>query len=1170
MASSAPSIDPQTGERIADWRDQWPADIERPITPVRPSEQVQIDPATGERIEDPRIDPTTGERIGTTPSPIDEKTAERMLKAGVYGRMLAVPSGYAYQNIDEIDKQLRDTGGDDFDKGIGYAIETGFEETPLGLLIRGQAPDPFESHSHLGNFIHDVTEMISDPLMLASAFTSEAGVGIAGFAADAALRKTLMDQYEKGNVKNFEELADRAGGILWEAGKGALLAKAGMAAGEIPVGGFIGRSSLTASAMKGVYQSAVMTTAGALLNGQLPTMQDFERSAALIVPLNLATGGRFLKGGETEQALRDVYRETGSTPEESETKLAAQPPVTPDPEPGLRAAIGTGDSFTEADEGETHPELAERLFGRPPVSMDRLEADPELADEVLQNPTPHLQEVIDRAYQLKKEAIESGASDDELPNRASLKSGRGFVTPDGKFLERTQARAWVKENQPEVAEMWEEETGDRNAELHADDYGKASLRVDNRTVAKGEPDFDKVSTPLLDFLARVRTELNNIKSGKTSDGYGKSVLRTLWVGPRNALRAAGKQLVARLSKMVPDHVDQEAISFMRDYRDDPEQLRADIEEIRSGDNEKLKAFIPSMERALNPSPEMLQADAQITAYFSNALSEGRQFGTLDSTIDPSRYSPRLFMRAVAEGEEARKAGSPKFTTNTPQAIQREYLRLLDPLKSGDVEARTFNAFDELSVYADRHATAVATSLLKTELKNSELGKAGSRDDVPANWEEIRPGFFAPKIVADAMRPILEPDVIRNAAIFQTLRAFQKFTKALELGFSLFHMKAMTLMAANNMRWSHGDFVRALASDNSSPEFQAQERDGALYGLETSMTSKPYEAYRALKPSSIPSRADVLRNTFGIKQIREFGEGITHQTFDVVQRKFKVMDYSLQKAAWLAKNPEAGDIEYGKAMRSIAKEVNAVYGGLNWDVMGVSNNWLEVVRAVMLAPDWTFSNLANLKYTMEGGPGGNAARMFWIRSFTTGAALTQAMSLMVSGQTSSHWNEVYLGKDKKGKEMYSNMFFAGAPKDATTWFNQVIRNGALEGTAQFASFKAGPIVGMFPRLLMNKDWQGKDIVKKEDSPLEKTKKEAIFAAGELVPVPFSFKDPVMAMIGDPDQDYSYRDFLLGLVGANVVHRSEGGETKQPPKSRGGFHLPGVKRGGVRLPGERKRR
>jgi hypothetical protein len=95
--------------------------------------------------------------------------------------------------------------------------------------------------------------------------------------------------------------------------------------------------------------------------------------------------------------------------------------------------------------------------------------------------------------------------------------------------------------------------------------------------------------------------------------------------------------------------------------------------------------------------------------------------------------------------------------------------------------------------------------------------------------------------------------------------------------------------------------------------------------------------------------------------------LTHTTFDVIQRKFKVTDFSLKQAAWLADHPDATDTEYGDAMRSVSKEVNAVYGGLNWEVMGWGPNARELMRSVILAPDWTFSNFANVKYAFQGGP-----------------------------------------------------------------------------------------------------------------------------------------------------------------------------------------------------------
>ncbi len=1161
-----PQIDPLTGERMP------VADIQEWPKPISPKAQAELDAYDGSKdppieqpvvsFRPPQIDPETGERIGSS-SPITPDNAKDAFKATVHAQMLGTTPSDAYLNRDAYDSALRERGGDDYDKGIGYAIETGFEDTPLGLIIRGKAPDPFESHSVLGNFIHDATEMVSDPLMLASAFTSEAGIGIAGFAADAGLRKLLTDQYTKGDVKNFGELADRAGSILWESAKGALQAKAGMAAGEIPVGSMIEKSAFASAAVKGLYQSAVMTTAGSLLNGQLPALQDFERSAALIVPLNLATGGAFLRSGEAKQALMDNYAENGVTPNEASRKLEAQPAVKPDLPEGLRPAIQVGEGVIDGEEGEQHTDIAARTLGTKPVTMQELEAKPELADKVLDNPVVHEQSVIDQAYKLKKEAIDSGASDDELPDRNSLKSGRGFMTPDGKFLDRNGAKKWVKDNESEVHDMWEDVVGgDAKAELHAEDYGVARFRVSGRNVAAGEPDYNSMSPDLAKFLGTAREELNAIKAGDKSASYGNSVLRTLLTGPRNMIRAEAEQVAGGLRKLIPEFRDQEALSFMRDYKDDPQALRTDIEEIRSGTNEKLKAFIPSMERALQPSPEMMQADAQLTDYFTKALDLQRGLGILDSTIDPSRYSPRLFMKAAEEG--AKVVGKPKLTQKTPHAIQRENLRVLDPLKSGDFEARTFNALDELSIYGDRTAAAVSTKLFATELKNSALGVAGSEESHPEGWEQLRgTGLYVPKVVADAMRPMLESGGLPEK-IAKTLR-MQNYVKGIELSLSPFHMKAMTITAMNNM--SIGDFGRALASDNDSVRFQAQEREGALWGLETTKTSTPYEAYRGLKPTSgdAPKGFDKLRELPVLKQVDAFAQSITHETFDVLQRKFKVMDFSQKQAAWLAKNPETSATEYGSAMRGIAKEVNAAYGGLNWDVMGVSKQMRDISRLFILAPDWTFSNVANLKYTGEGGPAGSAARSFWVKSFVTGIAISQAASVLISGQMSKNPTSVYLGKDKDGKEMYSNWFFAGAPKDAITLVNRVGKDGLLEGMVGFISNKFGPIASTLTGLMENKQRTGAPISKKGDTQTDKNLKQGAFAAKGLIPVPFGIAS-IADLLMDPKTNTSTWDYVLPLIGTYVTHeKPEGGEA--PAKKSGSFHLPGVARGGARMKGGR---
>ena len=919
----------------------------------------------------------------------------------------------------------------------------------------------------------------------------------------------------------------------------------------------------------------------------MPTLESFERNAIVVGGLGVITH-TVSSLPNVKQGLMDVYAKDGTTPEQTSTKVAAQPTIKDIPPNGLRPAIRVtakdgSQGVVVGEPGETHVDVSKSALGQTPVTLDELNADPELANKVLSRPESHEQSVIDKASELSASV---DAPDDlaRLRNPTEPpKSGRGFQTNDGKFLNRTQARNWVRDNEPEVYDMWQQVTGDKNAAFHAADYEEAQNRVAQRTVLEGESQLNGVSQELQGFLAKNRESLNEIKAGNKSEGYGKSVIRTLFSGPRNMVRAQSEQVAGNISKLIPNYVDQEALSFMRDYRDDPNELRQEIENIRGGDNEKLKAAIPSMERALSPTPQMLQADKQMTDYFTQANQLRTQFVGTDTSIDPSRYSPRNFMRV--EDEQA-GGGSGKFSKRSPHDIRREYLHVLDPLKSGEIEARTFNAVDELRVYGDRLGTSVARNVFEMELKNSELGKHGvpgqipfglkdvlpdrnmlSQSEleelggIPRNWVElpgtgktvvsgdrqIRMGLQVPPEIAEAMKPILENDVISGAKYWKVAKLTQAYIKSIELGLSPFHMRAMAISFLNN---SGVDAYRnAILSDNNSPEFEAQERNGALYGLTTTKTSSPYEAYKGLKASSLEPRDTLLAKAqAAYAPIDAIFKGMTKATFDVAQRKFKVIDYSTKQAQWLAKNPNATDAQYGTAMRSIAKEVNAVYGGLNWDVLGVSANFQAVGRMFILAPDWTFSNVANLKYAFEGGPGGNAARVFWLKSFATGYAMTQGMSLMLTGQMSKQPFNVYLGKDDKGKEMYSSMFLVGAPKDAVGLVTKVMKDGFPTGAVEFSINKASPLFGTGARMLVNKDWEGKPITKDKDDVGTKTTKELAFASGQLFPAPFVVKDIGERML-NPDEDLTYKDFLAGLVGASVYH--EGARDTK----RKGFHIAG---------------
>jgi len=1147
------------------------------------------------------------------PANMTPDVAADVLKAGVHSKMLGISASAAYESRDLIDKQFREKAGDydgELDPTIMNDIKVGWQSSVLGLYKRDKLPDQIKNQGIVDKFAQSVSEMISDlPTYIAgglagggagAAAGSEApvignvtlgaiGAGAGAFALPAALREALTQNIKNGKVQGFGDLMHRAAATVWAGTKGALTGTASALTGGVPVpeaAGMVG-----GLAIKGLYQTTALTTAGDILDGHVPNAKDFAGNAALIVPLEIVTGGHFLGGKDIKNAQLDLYAENGTTPQESTQKQLAQPVVLKDRPTGLVAAIKVGDEIYSANDGEHHAEFSQRALGQKPVEMDQLEADPTLADSVLRKPEIQDQPVIDRARQIKQEAIERGEGADQSPEgkkeqeggkegqdeppksveemypEASTKSGRGFQSPDGKFLSREEAAAWVKENESDVHEQWAKDS--ETDQLDSHEYFDSKKAADAKNVMKGEPDFQFLGPRLAKFMAGSREYLNKVLAGEKSSSFGNQLLRTLWTGPRNMLRAEGAELVGRLRKAVPDELDQRAISFMRDYSGQEDDLRQEIENVRNGDNEKLKAQIPAMERALNPSSEMQDASKQLTDYFTKALDRSRQLGIFQSSIDPSRYSPRMFQEALDEEEAGGGARSAKFTTRTPNSIERRYKNVLDPLKSGDYEAQTFNAFDETSIYADRHAVSVATKMLLTQLSNSEVGKFGTRDEHPKGWQQLAPGkrameqthayldeegkpqiasksYFVPKLIADAMKPVLEDTGYSQLGKGLHL---QSITKGLELGLSVFHMKAMTVTAMNNM--SLKGYLTALHSDNNSPAFDEMEQIGALHGLTTTKTGPEYEAYKGLKGVSEKGGFN-LASVPVIKQVDAIAKKITDETFNVIQRKFKVTDFTAKRVAWEARNPDATPAEHGAAMRGYAKEVNAAYGGLNWEVMGISKGTQDVMRMFFLAPDWTFSNVANLKYAGEGGTAGNAARMFWAKSFVTGFGMSAAASISAAaingGNTQDafkKWSEqpenVYLGKDEKGKDMYSSMFFAGAPKDAIHLVTRIMKEkSAIMGTAEIIAGKSGPGLGALFGLAGNKDYAGKPIADKKEG-WERDVDAAKFLGEKALPISgVSTAQTIAKALMDPNHNYSYKDILelaADAAGSPVYH--EGG-------------------------------
>lgn len=624
----------------------------------------------------------------------------------------------------------------------------------------------------------------------------------------------------------------------------------------------------------------------------------------------------------------------------------------------------------------------------------------------------------------------------------------------------------------------------------------------------------------------------------------------------------------------------EAIAIAREFKGNREELQsilggyhrdlASIEdpEVEKRVTDRLKALRPAIERALAPPDPMMNAvDRFYTEMARTTAEEGKRTGVLHSEWNPETYVPHA-LNPKGEGQYPglRKAvGSilgGKIGKHFGFAQERSYPTLLHAIMN-DVVPKTMNIHDAFTIQQDHFARARATRLLEDQLRTASIGTYTVKGSAPEGWTPLAPEanefrqlvpyasdkideagqpvletaekrLFVPRFIADALKPITAPDFTVEIKGKDLIRSTQAATKAAQLGLSFFHATTENYMALANMGVK--GYVKALMADRDSPGFLLSERELIRDGGTTSIQGNTVEAYKAVKPGSIPSYQDIWRKAPVVRQMDEAANAISDFTFNNLQRRFKVTDYALHKAAWIAKHPDALRGEIRDAGRDIAKEVNAVYGGLHWENIGLNKATVEVSRALMLAPDWTISNIFNVKYALGKGEAGRLARMFWIRTLVGGMVATQAASLMFSGHFSRRPTMVYMGRDEDGREIFQNMFFKGAPGDATNLVTNVYDYG-LQGIARTLAGKGSPTVRTALQLASNRDYLGHEIAPKGMNPLASTARTVYSAAKSLAPIPLSLTNQIDMLFGPEAHKYTWPESLTTMFSGNPPTRAE---------------------------------
>lgn len=678
--------------------------------------------------------------------------------------------------------------------------------------------------------------------------------------------------------------------------------------------------------------------------------------------------------------------------------------------------------------------------------------------------------------------------------------------------------------------------------------------------------------------AAAKAQLERSKSTPGEKNWGDQV-RHFFTGERDLWIARANQGISKVRKILGVQkarrgVDTNAVvaTLARQFKNNPVELKAFLDGTHPvfADIEDPEQYKRVMERihSLRPAIERVIADGGITTlrektadgFYTNmaamTAAEGKKTGVLHSEWNNETYVPQI-LHPKGEGivstvkESAGKAMGGKIGKHFGFAERRQYPTLLHAI-ADDRIPKTMDIHAAFTYQQDQFATARATRLLEAELKDSGIGKYTVAGKAPEGWTVFAPQssefrelfsyptgaidaegqpvteagerrLYVPKFIAEGMEPVTAPDYTGSIRGFETVRVSQSLTKAAQLGLSLFHAKAMNLMGAANMGLR--GYAKALAADRDSPAQLAAERVFIANGGTTAIQGDTIEAYKAMQPGAIPTYQDIWRaNTF-VKAMDQAAAAISDFTFNNMQRRFKVTDFALRDSAWRARNPLASAEQLRIARQSIAKQVNAIYGGLHWENIGVNKATVGVARAIMLAPDWTISNIFNVKYGFERGTeAGRMTRMFWMRTLVGGLIATQLTSLMFSGRLSKRLTRVYRGTDADGREIYDNLYFSGAPGDAESLINNVDRYGAAEGLVETMASKAGPFARTGMQMYRDRD----KIAPRGAGWPEKTGRGLETMAKSLAPIPWSVMNEVDMLWGPQSSKYTVPDELMAIL------------------------------------------
>lgn len=614
-----------------------------------------------------------------------------------------------------------------------------------------------------------------------------------------------------------------------------------------------------------------------------------------------------------------------------------------------------------------------------------------------------------------------------------------------------------------------------------------------------------ITNPDLKAALENATKKTSVKiSPNAEDKVGKTAadIRTSYSGEKNRAILAGQQLGDAVHKAAPG--EEKGIFWYNEAGGSADKLQGWLAKAGEKDS-PLAPHAQDIQQALNLSPQGKEAAAALTQYYKAAGQNAAEQGTIKGVLHDYGNN-RLY-----EQEKATAGVTGDLLKQTTgHAKSRVYDTVADAILNGK-KPLTTDAADLAAIHSGELARVNTTRNLLDNLDKTKLGQwvDTSKERIPTGFAqvgELRKGgtqvFTAPEALAKKLRPITEPDFVRRVDGWRKIQAYQGLVKTVDLSYSLFHhiTEASQFLYQTKFGLDIARNAGKILHTLDSPEFAQMEQNFAKSGGITSKVEGLQDIVRGLGDHSATGLVGKFKDLPVVKQALGVSDKSSEFLFDKAQRYLKVTDFYAKSSKWLSKHPNATPEEFRAATQGYAKEINAAYGGLNWESIGVTKTTQSVLRGVLLAPDWVVSNLALAKYGLGKGTAGASARAHLFTALLSGTVATQMLNYSINGH--------FTNENPKGHEfdvqLAPNVYvslYRGGIGDILKLAGNIQDSGVAQGTARFAQGKLSPVARTAVGLLSGTQFTGQPISNKTDSFAKKSVNEAKYIGQSLLPLPF---------------------------------------------------------------------